>query len=95
MNIPTSYEKFAKQMISLKYRRVERDDRILDILPKQTREKGVELWEKIHAKKVTIIRLRLPYNPKKTNTFSLPLFELETALHSNTQLSLDNFIVLE
>lgn len=91
MNIPASYKEFTRQMQAYGYRRIERDDRILDVFSSQTREKGVELWEKTQDNQVNIIRLRLPYNPKKTETFSIPRLKLETALQSNTQLNLNDF----
>ena len=92
MDIPHTYKKFTKQVITEKYRRIERDDRILDIIPDQTRAKGVELWEKIHDNHVIIIRLRLPYSSNKIKTYSISRPELESALYTNTRLSLEEFI---
>jgi len=63
---------------------VERDDRLLDIFPAETREKGIELWEKWSANTVEIIRFHLPYSPKREEHFSFPRKNIEELLYSNT-----------
>lgn len=90
MIFPETYEGFVKQMESLGCYRVERDDRLLDVFIRQTREKGVELWEKNNDNVVDIIRLRLPYNPKKIKTCSISRIKLEKALQSYEQLNIES-----
>lgn len=72
--------------------RVERDDRLLDVFQKETRDKGVELWEKWDGEMVEIVRLRvLPDQPKLTRVFRLPRKRLEAALLAGEALSLASF----
>lgn len=74
------------------YERVERDDRLLDVFPKETRDKGVELWEKWGEETVEIVRLRvLPDQPKLTRVFQLPRKRLEAALLAGEALHLTSF----
>lgn len=74
------------------YGRVERDDRLLDVFPRETRDKGVELWEKWGEETVEIVRLRvLPDQPKLTQVFQIPRKQLEQALLGGEQLSLNSF----
>lgn len=44
-------------LISRGFNRVERDDRLLDVFPRETAEKGVELWEKWGPDGVELIRI--------------------------------------
>ncbi len=72
--------------------RVERDDRLLDVFPKETRDRGVELWEKWGEETVEIVRLRvLPDQPKLTRSFRIPRKRLEEALLASEALSLNSF----
>ncbi len=74
------------------YGRVERDDRLLDVFPKETRDKGVELWEKWGEETVEIVRLRvLPDQPKLTRVFQIPRQQLEGALLSGEVFTLTSF----
>jgi hypothetical protein len=86
-NMP--YSHLTTSLYNQGFQRIERDDRLLDIMPNQTREKGIELWEKTIRDQVTIIRLRLPYSLQKTKTYTIPLPVLEAALANNTQLNLE------
>ena len=71
--------------------RVERDDRVLDVFPTQTREKGVELWEQWGKQEVKILRVRLPFNAKKLELFVLARAQLESLLQRNLVSKLDDF----
>lgn len=44
------YQDLLRALYHAGYTRIERDDRLLDVFPKETREKGIELWIKIPAK---------------------------------------------
>jgi len=83
-----TYSLLTKKLIEQGFCRIERDDRLLDVFPTQTREKGIELWEKTDGKQVTITRLRLPYNPQKTQIFTIPRSKLVRALNRNTTINL-------
>lgn len=89
MDDPATYKEFLKQMMSLGYLRIERDDRIFDIIPTKTREKGIELWEKQTDQEVTIIQLHLPYDVKRVKTLSVSRHKLEVALQTNSVLNFD------
>jgi|GEM_PF-3375908 hypothetical protein len=95
MNFSNVYKDFSLEVTSLGYGRVERDDRLLDVLPKQTREKGVELWEKQDSKEVSIIQLRLPFSVKKIKIFTIQRKQLATALQNNLQLNLEDYQVTD
>ncbi len=81
-----------EKLLAEGYNRVERDDRLLDIFPKETPGKGVELWEKWpapHSSKsevgddtIKIIRL---WNGKQTE-YTFPRQEIELALKENRTL---------
>ncbi|OGY37343.1 MAG: hypothetical protein A3E36_02830 [Candidatus Andersenbacteria bacterium RIFCSPHIGHO2_12_FULL_45_11b] len=60
--------------------RVERDDRLLDVFPKETIEKGVQLWEKWTDTKVEIIRIHLPKGAKGVTRHVFSRKEIEYAL---------------
>ena len=79
-----AYDKYIKQLMDAGFERVERDDRLLDVFPEESREKGVELWSKIEGDEWVIIRLRvLPFNEKLTKRFVLDRRRLEEALMEN------------
>jgi hypothetical protein len=68
------------------FRRVERDDRLLDVFPQETREKGVELWENWLKEKVEIVRVLIDRPPGPKNIpqkFILDRRKLEQALLEN------------
>lgn len=85
------YSALIKQLISHDFQRIERDDRLLDILPGETREKGIELWEREEPNRLLLIRLRLPYTARKTTAYAIPRSLLEKSLLHNTPLLLANF----
>jgi len=86
-----NYRQYTTKLLNQGFLRVEHDDRLLDILPTQTRDKGIELWDKWEESNVTIIRLRLPFNPKKRQVFTLSRLKLEQTLSANTLLYLEDF----
>ena len=85
------YLVLTAQLLSQGYQRVERDDRLLDILPTHTREKGIELWEKNESDQVIILRFSLPPDTKKITAHSIPHSRLTKSLQNNTPLLLEEF----
>jgi hypothetical protein len=84
-----AYADIQQKLIERGYKRVERDDRLLDIFPKENREKGIELWERWETKTIHILRLRAPFTAKKIKNYQLPRADIVTALLRNQTLSLD------
>ena len=68
------------------FSRIERDDRLLDVFPKESIEKGVELWEKWTDTEVAIIRIHDARNIAK-HVFLRE--RIESSLRRNTVLSLE------
>lgn len=85
-----TYQAFVRKLQEKRFTRIERDDRILDIFPKETREKGVEMWERNVGNDVQIMRVRLPYQIKTLKLFSIPASELETWLNANDVRALED-----
>jgi hypothetical protein len=86
------YQELVTSLVSEGYQRVERDDRLLDVLPTQTREKGIELWEKNEPTHVKIIRLSFPYQTKDVHSFVIPRLHLEHSLTNNSLLKLEDYL---
>ncbi len=99
-----TYQQFSRQLIQDGFDRVERDDRLLDIFPTETREKGVELWEKWlrlarlssrsargAKQEIKILRLHLPFSEKRMKLYSLPRVKIEMLLLSNETACLEAF----
>lgn len=78
------YQKIVIKLQAAGYLRVERDDRLLDIFPLDTRRYGIELWEKWVNDKVYIFRLHSPFSIKKTNLYSILQKDIELSLQNNT-----------
>lgn len=74
------------QFIADGFERVERDDRLLDVFPNETREKGIELWDKWTDDTVEIIRIHLPKGAKSINRHTYPRAEIEQALLGNRRM---------
>lgn len=83
-----TYDQLKQSLSERGFTRVERDDRLLDILPTHIREKGIELWEKWSSDTVKLVRLRLPYNDKKIERFSLSRKKIKRALLNNQGVQL-------
>ncbi|OGY30670.1 MAG: hypothetical protein A3C02_02780 [Candidatus Andersenbacteria bacterium RIFCSPHIGHO2_02_FULL_45_11] len=81
-------EDVYNKLIADGFERIERDDRMLDVFPNETREKGVELWDKWTKDEVEIIRFHLPSGEKRTTSYVLSRKEVEKALVNNTQIQL-------
>jgi hypothetical protein len=62
---------------------------LLDVFPKETREKGVELWEQWDTDVVQLVRVTVPYNEKKTRHYLFKRADIEKALREHTELRLD------
>lgn len=82
-------EDLYNKLIAEGFERIERDDRVLDIFPHETREKGIELWDKWTEDTVEIIRLHLPRGEKGIRRYTFQRKEVEDALLHNKKLSLD------
>lgn len=78
------YNKFIAQG----FERVERDDRLLDVFPDETREKGIELWDKWTGDTVEIVRFHLPQGEKGISGYTFQRQEIEKALLQNRKLDL-------
>lgn len=70
------------------FERIERDDRMLDIFPNETREKGIELWDKWNEDTVEIIHIHIPKGKKGMSRYSFSRKELEQALMTHTKVRL-------
>ncbi|MCE9643275.1 MAG: hypothetical protein K8Q97_03045 [Candidatus Andersenbacteria bacterium] len=68
------------------FSRIERDDRLLDVFPKESIEKGIELWEKWTDTEVEIIRIHDTQNITK---YVFLRERIENALRGNIILSLE------
>ena len=71
--------------------RIETDDRLHDILPGQSREKGVELWEKWSGDKILIVRIHVDKPREKPLRYSLPKNDVIASLESYRSLSLSDY----
>ena len=77
----------SNKTINLKgFSRIERDDRLLDVFPKETIEKGVELYEKWTDTEVEIIRI---HDGKNIAKYVFSREHIENALRGNIILSLE------
>lgn len=85
------YAELLGHLQEAEYRRIERDDRLLDVFPVETREKGVELWEQWSEHEVHLLRVRLPYDAKKLKLYALARAQLEKLLLNNETADLANF----
>lgn len=86
-----TYEDLFRALYLAEYDRVERDDRLLDIFPTQTREKGVELWERWLEHDVRILRVRQPFDPATVELFGIARGQLASLLLHNRPATLDDF----
>ncbi len=82
------YEKFTELLTAAGFELVARDDRLFDVFPKETREWGVELWEKWANKHVELVRIRVPYSEKNVTLYRILRTEIEAALLANQVLNL-------
>ena len=82
-------ESLYNALIAQGFERVERDDRLLDVFPKEIREKGIELWDKWGADTVEIVRVHTQ-GKKKTTKHAVPREAIEKALleHNRFDLSI-------
>ena len=83
-----TYEEKKEELLKKGFTRVERDDRLLDIYPKETREKGIELWQKWEEKEIKIIKLREPFGERKQEETSIKRSKIEQALLKHKELIL-------
>ncbi len=85
------YPSLLQKLVQSDFRRVERDDRLLDVFEGEDREKGIELWEKWEKDTIKIVRLHLPFTDKKTWFYQIPRQDIERALLNNTHLLFDEY----
>ena len=85
------YAELLEHLREAEYRRIERDDRLLDVFPLEAREKGVELWEYWSEHEVHLLRVRLPYDAKKLKLYALARAQFEKLLLNNETADLANF----
>lgn len=85
-----NYQELIQLLQKAGYSRIEKDDRLLDIFPTDTRRYGIELWEKWTSHTINILRLHLPFNIKKTQLFSISRQEIEQDLKNNTSIKLSD-----
>lgn len=67
------------------FSRIERDDRLLDVFPKETIEKGIELYEQWTDTEVEIVRI---HNAKNVTKHIFPRGKIEDGLRENNVLLL-------
>lgn len=85
------YIDLIKSLAEKGYTRVERDDRLLDVFPKEITEKGIQLWERWDKENISLVRLHLPFRPKFVRFYKLPRAKIEKALYENEIKSLSRF----
>lgn len=86
-----TYPELCKLLQGRGFTRIERDDRLLDVFPTEDREKGIELWEKWTSSDVMILRVRLPFSPRKVDLFRIPRTVFEKSLYQNRTEELETF----
>ena len=84
-----SYRKIEEELKAQGYDLVAKDDRLLDVLPTQIREKGVELWEKWESDIVHITRIHEPQNVKSVTEYTIARKKIERALLGSEIIDLD------
>lgn len=85
------YSQLTKKLLERGFTRVERDDRLLDVWPKEVPARGVELWQKWTDQEVQLVRLRLPFSEKKLSLILLPRPEIERMLIDYEAKPLDSY----
>lgn len=86
-----SYQTIIAKLRQADFSRVEKDDRLLDIFPAESRAKGIELWEKWRGDKIYIVRIhvdKLQANPPR---FCLSKKAIITSLRENKTLTLNSY----
>lgn len=78
-------EDLYNELVSEGFERVERDDRLLDVFPKEIREKGIELWDKWGEDTVEIVRLHVPRGRKGMTRYMFSRKSIEERLHTYNQ----------
>jgi len=91
INQLVSYQKVIKDLLEQGFNRVERDDRLLDVLTLETREKGIELWEKWDKEEIHITRIHEPQDIQSVIEYLLLRSLVEQALQNNTTIELGSF----
>ena len=68
------------ELLAAGFDRVEKDDRLLDVLPDKTREKGIELWEQWSHNSVRLVAVPVPFNATKLRIWQVPRSAVERSL---------------
>ncbi len=77
-----------KELSDEGFERVERDDRLLDVLVGHDREKGIELWDKWGEDTVEVIRLHIPRGEKGITRHEVSRKDIEQALRLYQRVTL-------
>lgn len=85
------YSDLVMLLTNTNWERVERDDRLFDIFPAETKDKGIELWEKEDDYDTLLLRVRLPYQAKNLKLYTLATSQVGYLLQNNTVSQLTNF----
>lgn len=76
------------KLITEGFERIERDDRMLDVFPNETREKGIELWDKWNEETVEIIRIHIPKGEKGISNYTFDRNDIQQTLIDNKTMQL-------
>lgn len=85
-----TYAELLRYFFAHGYRRVERDDRLFDVFPSETRERGVELWELWGPHEISLVKVELPYK-KDPIAYTISRPDHEKALLEGEQRDLQMF----
>lgn len=85
-----SYEETTQKLLKRGYARVERDDRLFDVLPHLQRKHGLEVWEKWTARTVQLALIPFQVPKPKLQRLRISRSRLEVALRKNQLISQDS-----
>ena len=71
---------YRQKLISEGYYPVPRDDRLFDVFPELTRDRGVELWEKWNLKEIALVQIKHQVPKAKPTYLTMARQKIETAL---------------
>ena len=77
-----------EQLIREGFDPVPRDDRLFDVLPYLTRDRGFELWEKWTDTKVNLVAWKFQDSKFKPQSLEIPRQKIEDALRAHQVLIL-------
>lgn len=68
---------------------VPRDDRLFDVFPQLTRDRGFELWEKWSDDEIELVAVKFQDPKVKPKHLKFPRQEIEARLLENSQITLE------